>query len=79
MVRHLWLGDCKIIMAQITFMNPGYHADMQIVDNRLTKLEKAYEEISQLLTGLSMDIKLIAAGGKSGIKKEEEQNAVKDS
>lgn len=49
---------------------PNYFSDMRIVDERLTKLEKGYEEISKLLTGLSMDIKLIANGGINGIKEE---------
>ena len=43
----------------------NYFADMKIVDERLTKLEKGYEEISKLLKGLSMDLKLITNGGKS--------------
>lgn len=50
---------------------PSYFSDMRIVDERLTKLEKSYEEIFKLLTGLSMDIKLIANGGNNnGIKEE---------
>lgn len=53
--------------------NSGYLSDMKIVDERLTKLEKGYEEISKLLTGLSMDLKLITNGGKSGVKEETKQ------
>lgn len=50
-------------------IDPGYFSDMKIVDERLTKLEKCYEEIFKLLTGLSMDLKLITNGGKTnGIK-----------
>ena len=51
-------------------IDPYYFSDMKIVDERLTKLEKGYEEISKLLTGLSMDLKLITNGGKaSGVQK----------
>ena len=58
----------------------GYFSDMKIVDERLTKLEKGYEEISKLLTGLSMDLKLITNGGKSnGKQKTKEQNAEQNS
>lgn len=56
-------------------IDPGYFSDMQVVDSRLTKLEKGYEEISKLLTGLSMDLKLITNGGKSGKQETKEQNA----
>lgn len=51
---------------------PNYFADMKVVDSRITKLEKGYEEISQLLTSLSIDIKHII-GGNSGIKEETQQ------
>lgn len=37
---------------------------MKIIDERLTKLEKAYAEISNIMTNLSMDIKLIIKGVK---------------
>lgn len=56
-------------------MTPAYFYDMKIVDERLKKLEKGYEEISKLLTGLSMDLKLITNGGKSGKQEAKEQNA----
>lgn len=45
-------------------VNTGYLLDMRIVDERLTKLEKAYKEISNIMTNLSMDIKLIIKGVK---------------
>jgi len=56
----------------------GYFSDMKIVDERLTKLEKGYEEISQLLTSLSIDIKHII-GGSNGKQKTKEQNAEQNS
>ena len=59
-------------------IDPGYFSDMKIVDERLTKLEKGYEEISQLLTSLSIDIKHII-GGSNGKQKTKEQNAKQDS
>lgn len=59
-------------------MTPAYWSDMEVVDKRLTKLEKCYEEISQLLASLSIDIKHII-GGSDGIAETKEQNAVKDS
>lgn len=43
--------------------DPGYFSDMKIVDERLKKLEKSYEEILKLLTGLSTNLELIASGG----------------
>lgn len=52
---------------------PSYFSDMAVVDERLKRLERAYEEISRLITGLSMDIKIITNGGTSGIKEETQQ------
>ena len=52
----------------------GYFSDMAVVDERLTKLEKGYEEISQLLTSLSIDIKHIIGGKTSGIKEEPDES-----
>lgn len=62
-------------MAVLNMMT-NYFADMEIVDKRLKKLEKGYEEISKLLEGLSADISNITNGGKtSGKQKTKEQNA----
>lgn len=58
-------------------MTPAYFYDMKIVDERLKKLEKGYEEISKLLTGLSMDLKLITNGGKSSGVKEKPNKSSK--
>lgn len=60
-------------------IDPGYFSDMEIVDSRITKLEKGYEEISQLLTSLSIDIKHIIGGKTNGIKESKEQNAEQNS
>ena len=50
-------------------MMTNYFADMEIVDKRLKKLEKCYEEISKLLEGLSADISNITNGGSNGKQK----------
>ncbi len=46
-------------MATLTTMNNNYFADMQIVDERLTKLEEDYDKIIQLLEELTNDLKQI--------------------
>ena len=46
----------------------NYFSDMAVVDERLKRLERAYEEISKLLTALSMDIKLIMKGDENNGK-----------
>lgn len=56
-------------------MPPSYFYDIKVLDERLIKLEKGYEEISQLLTSLSIDIKRIIGGKTIGVKEETKQSA----
>lgn len=50
-------------------MTPAYWSDMKIVDERLKKLEEGYDKIIKLLTGLSMDLKLITNEDKISSEK----------
>lgn len=67
-------------MKNTTMFNSGYFADMQIVDERLTKLEEGYAKIIKLLNDMTNDLsKIEGNGGKRGIKKTKEQNAKQNS
>lgn len=53
---------------------PAYWSDMQIVDERLTKLERGYDKIIKLLDDITEELsKINGGGGNNGIKEEVKQ------
>lgn len=60
-------------------IDKGYLLDMQIVDERLTKLEENYDKIIKLLNDMTNDLSKIGAksGGKTSGKQEEAKQECK--
>ena len=51
-------------------INPSYFSDMQIVDERLTKLERDYAKIIKLLNDLAEELSKVNGGKENGKQKE---------
>lgn len=60
-------------------IDKGYLLDMQIVDERLTKLEENYDKIIKLLNDMTNDLSKIVAksGDKTSGKQEEAKQECK--
>lgn len=60
-------------------IDKGYFLDMQIVDERLTKLEENYDKIIKLLNDITNDLSkiVVKSGGKTSGKQEEAKQECK--